>query len=105
MPCEALVEHGSDASLLIHEATIEDDLPDVALAKGHSTFAQAIDIATRYARLSQSELEAPCASADSLADHVVECVHVIFSSPISLLAIQSSHRHLPLRHLRIRTIP
>jgi ribonuclease Z len=48
MPCEALVEHGQDASLLVHEATIEDELPEVALAKGHSTFAQAIDIATRW---------------------------------------------------------
>lgn len=47
MPCEALVEHGTGASLLIHEATIEDDLPEVAAAKGHSTFAQAIDIASR----------------------------------------------------------
>ncbi|GAA5821347.1 hypothetical protein JCM10212_000982 [Sporobolomyces blumeae] len=47
MPCEDLVEHGRGANLVIHEATIEDDLPEVALAKGHSTFAQAIDIATR----------------------------------------------------------
>ncbi|GAA6021489.1 hypothetical protein JCM11491_006513 [Sporobolomyces phaffii] len=47
MPCDALVEHGRGASLLIHEATIEDELPEVALAKGHSTSAQAIDIATR----------------------------------------------------------
>ncbi|GAA5921129.1 hypothetical protein JCM1841_002430 [Sporobolomyces salmonicolor] len=47
MPCEALVVAGQDASLLVHEATIEDDMPEVARAKGHSTFAQAIDIATR----------------------------------------------------------
>ncbi|GAA5982370.1 hypothetical protein JCM5350_006161, partial [Sporobolomyces pararoseus] len=47
MPCDALVEHGQGASVLIHEATIEDELPEVAHAKGHSTFAQAIDIAVR----------------------------------------------------------
>ncbi|GAA5867433.1 hypothetical protein JCM1840_002137 [Sporobolomyces johnsonii] len=47
MPCEALVVAGQDASLLVHEATIEDDMPEVARAKGHSTFAQAIQIATR----------------------------------------------------------
>lgn len=47
MPCEALVRAGSDATLLIHEATIEDDLPEVASAKGHSTFEQAISVARR----------------------------------------------------------
>ncbi|GAA5944075.1 tRNase Z [Sporobolomyces koalae] len=47
MPCEDLVLHGQDASVLVHEATIEDGLPLVAQAKGHSTFAQAIDVATR----------------------------------------------------------
>lgn len=47
MPCEALAVAGRDASLLIHEATIQDDMPEVALAKGHSTFAQAIDIARK----------------------------------------------------------
>ncbi len=44
MPCEALVEAGQDATLLIHEATIEDDKPEVAHAKGHSTFGQAIEM-------------------------------------------------------------
>ncbi|GAA5907088.1 hypothetical protein JCM8208_004509 [Rhodotorula glutinis] len=47
MPCEALVTAGQSASLLVHEATIEDDMPEVAQAKGHSTFGQAIDVATR----------------------------------------------------------
>jgi ribonuclease Z len=47
MPCEALVKAGAGATLLIHEATIDDELPEIALAKGHSTFGQAIDIARR----------------------------------------------------------
>lgn len=47
MPCDALVDAGKGASLLVHEATIEDDMPEVARAKGHSTFGQAIDVATR----------------------------------------------------------
>ncbi|KDE03913.1 hypothetical protein MVLG_05605 [Microbotryum lychnidis-dioicae p1A1 Lamole] len=47
MPCEALVVAGQDASLLIHEATIEDGLEELARLKGHSTFGQAIDIARR----------------------------------------------------------
>jgi ribonuclease Z len=47
MPCEALVVAGRGATLLIHEATIEDDMPEVARAKGHSTFGQAITVARR----------------------------------------------------------
>lgn len=47
-PCDALVEVGMGATLLIHEATIQDDMPEVAIAKGHSTFGQAIDIARRF---------------------------------------------------------
>ncbi|WVQ93116.1 hypothetical protein IAU59_000180 [Kwoniella sp. CBS 9459] len=43
-PANILVEAGRDATLLIHEATLEDDKPDVAAQKGHSTFTQAIDV-------------------------------------------------------------
>jgi ribonuclease Z len=48
MPCDALVEAGKNATLLIHEATLEDDKPEVAAVKGHSTFSQAIDVGRRY---------------------------------------------------------
>jgi ribonuclease Z len=71
MPSERLIEAGKNATLLIHEATIGDDTPEeiaealklrrfakdndlpppeikllseLAAAKGHSTFAQAIDV-------------------------------------------------------------
>lgn len=63
-PCKALVAAGQDATLLIHEATIEDDMPEVAASKGtrifapsclayhhfigHSTFAQAIQVAKEW---------------------------------------------------------
>ncbi|WRT69179.1 uncharacterized protein IL334_006163 [Kwoniella shivajii] len=43
-PSEELVQAGRNATLLIHEATLEDDKPDVAAVKGHSTFSQAIDV-------------------------------------------------------------
>lgn len=42
-PCDALVELGADSTLLIHEATMEDELVDDALAKQHSTVSQAIE--------------------------------------------------------------
>lgn len=43
-PCGAFVQAGEGADVLIHEATLEDEKPDVAEAKGHSTFGQAIDV-------------------------------------------------------------
>jgi len=43
-PCRSLVKAGKGATLLIHEATLEDDKPDVAHDKGHSTFSQAIEV-------------------------------------------------------------
>ena len=43
-PSDKLARLGKDATVLIHEATIEDDKPEMADAKGHSTFGQAIDV-------------------------------------------------------------
>lgn len=42
MPCENLVKLGRDCDLLIHEATMEDDLVEEARLKFHSTVSQAI---------------------------------------------------------------
>ncbi|XP_061472516.1 zinc phosphodiesterase ELAC protein 2 isoform X2 [Rhineura floridana] len=44
MPCEALVDMGKNASLLIHEATLEDGLEEEAIEKTHSTTSQAIEV-------------------------------------------------------------
>lgn len=43
MPCDDLVDLGRDSSLLIHEATMEDELEEQAKYKMHSTVSQAID--------------------------------------------------------------
>ncbi|KAH8370786.1 hypothetical protein KR093_004966 [Drosophila rubida] len=42
MPCLDLVELGRDSTVLIHEATMEDDLVEEARIKTHSTISQAI---------------------------------------------------------------
>lgn len=42
MPCKDLVKLGQDCDLLIHEATMEDDLAKEAKMKLHSTTSQAI---------------------------------------------------------------
>lgn len=48
MPSENLVKAGKDATLLIHEATLNDDEAEQAKIKGHSTFGEAWDVAVRY---------------------------------------------------------
>ncbi|XP_064172366.1 zinc phosphodiesterase ELAC protein 2 [Anguilla rostrata] len=47
MPCDALVHMGKNASLLIHEATLEDGLEEEAEEKRHSTTSQAIGIGVK----------------------------------------------------------
>lgn len=42
MPCADLVELGRNSTVLIHEATMEDDLEEEARIKTHSTISQAI---------------------------------------------------------------
>ncbi|XP_026725255.1 zinc phosphodiesterase ELAC protein 2 isoform X2 [Trichoplusia ni] len=44
LPCEELVKIGENSTLLIHEATMEDELADEARTKMHSTTTQAIEI-------------------------------------------------------------
>uniref|UniRef100_A0A182S923 Zinc phosphodiesterase ELAC protein 2 n=1 Tax=Anopheles maculatus TaxID=74869 RepID=A0A182S923_9DIPT len=43
MPCESLIALGRDSTILIHEATMEDELAAEARIKMHSTLTQAID--------------------------------------------------------------
>ncbi|XP_054284563.1 ribonuclease Z, mitochondrial-like [Macrosteles quadrilineatus] len=47
MPCDELVKLGKDSHLLIHEATMEDDLESEAKIKMHSTTSQAIEVGRR----------------------------------------------------------
>ncbi|KAI8335569.1 beta-lactamase-like protein [Chlamydoabsidia padenii] len=54
-PCDRLIEAGQGATLLIHEATLEDDMMEEAIAKKHSTTAEAVEVGqkmkTRYTLL------------------------------------------------------
>ncbi|XP_058509271.1 zinc phosphodiesterase ELAC protein 2 isoform X1 [Solea solea] len=47
MPCDGFVHIGRDATLLIHEATLEDGLEEEAVEKRHSTTSQAIGIGVK----------------------------------------------------------
>ncbi|XP_027014740.2 zinc phosphodiesterase ELAC protein 2 isoform X2 [Tachysurus fulvidraco] len=44
MPCDTLAQMGKNATLLIHEATLEDGMEEEAMEKRHSTTSQAIGI-------------------------------------------------------------
>lgn len=44
MPCKELIEIGRDCDVLIHEATMEDELWEDARMKTHSTTSQAIEV-------------------------------------------------------------
>lgn len=46
-PSHKLIKAAQGATLLIHEATLEDDKAETAAEKGHSTFSQAIDVGRR----------------------------------------------------------
>ncbi|KAH7657828.1 Ribonuclease Z protein [Dioscorea alata] len=45
-PCQALIDASCDATVLIHEATFEDNLQDEAIARNHSTTTEAIRVGT-----------------------------------------------------------
>lgn len=47
IPCEKLVIAGKNCTLLIHEATMEDELADEAALKRHSTTSQAVEISEK----------------------------------------------------------
>lgn len=51
MPCQDLIDLGFKSTILIHEATMEDDLVEEAKIKTHSTISQAVE----QGRLMQAE--------------------------------------------------
>lgn len=44
-PCDILIEHAKDATLLIHEATFDDSQQANAVKKAHSTISEALEVA------------------------------------------------------------
>ncbi|XP_038211679.1 ribonuclease Z, mitochondrial isoform X2 [Zerene cesonia] len=76
IPCDELVKIGQNSTLLIHEATMEDELADEARVKMHSTTSQAIEVgramAARYTLLthfSQRYARLPRLNAHILNDN------------------------------------
>ncbi|CAG9817803.1 unnamed protein product [Phaedon cochleariae] len=49
MPADSLIELGANSDVLIHEATMEDELAQEAVVKMHSTTSQAIEVGRKMA--------------------------------------------------------
>jgi ribonuclease Z len=47
MPCEEMIAFSKNADVLVHEATFDSDLEDIAKDYGHTTAAQAAEIAKK----------------------------------------------------------
>ncbi|EPQ30968.1 uncharacterized protein PFL1_01157 [Pseudozyma flocculosa PF-1] len=80
-PSDELIAAGRGSTVLIHEATLEDSQLTMAIAKGHSTFGEAIDVgrrmdadnlllthfSQRYPKMARSSLFAASSSAAASA--------------------------------------
>ncbi|EPY83628.1 zinc phosphodiesterase ELAC protein 2 [Camelus ferus] len=96
MPCEALVRMGKDATLLIHEATLEDGLEEEAAEKTHSTTSQAIGVGMRMKaefimlnHFSQRYAKVPVFSPDFNEKVGIAFDHMKADSPLSASEAQS----------------
>ena len=58
-PTQHLVDAGSGATVLIHEATMADEELELAQTKGHSTVGQAIDLGKKFVFFLPSLLDSP----------------------------------------------
>jgi len=98
-PCRNLITAGMNSTVLIHEATIEDDLPEEAAARKHSTTSQALDVALKMqakhvilTHISQRYPRMPIIKDTVLAAHTV---FAFDHMEIRLKDMPNFHRILP----------
>ncbi|KAG8128894.1 hypothetical protein E2320_015627 [Naja naja] len=102
MPCATLVDMGKDASLLIHEATLEDGMEEEAIEKTHSTTSQAVEVGMRMNakfimlnHFSQRYAKIPLFSEDSSEkvgiafDHMQVCFEDFDAIPKLILPLKA----------------
>lgn len=77
MPCDGLIELGMESDVLIHEATMEDDLVHEARAKMHCTTSEAIEVGKKMkakhlilTHFSQRYAKLPRIVGDNLGNNV-----------------------------------
>ncbi|XP_068145879.1 ribonuclease Z, mitochondrial [Drosophila tropicalis] len=99
MPCLDLIELGRDSTILIHEATMEDDLEEEARIKTHSTISQAIqqgrDMQAKHTILTHfSQRYAKCPRLPSVDD--MKHVAIAFDNmQVTLEDLQDYHKLYP----------
>ncbi|XP_002004950.3 ribonuclease Z, mitochondrial isoform X1 [Drosophila mojavensis] len=99
MPCADLVELGRNSTVLIHEATMEDDLEEEARIKTHSTISQAIqqgrDMQAKHTILTHfSQRYAKCPRLPSTED--MQHVAIAFDNmQVTVEDLQHYHKLYP----------
>ncbi|XP_034476302.1 ribonuclease Z, mitochondrial [Drosophila innubila] len=99
MPCDDLVELGRNSTVLIHEATMEDDLEEEARIKTHSTISQAIqqgrDMQAKHIILTHfSQRYAKCPRLPSTED--MQHVAIAFDNmQVTVEDLRQYHRFYP----------
>uniref|UniRef100_A0A1B0A187 Zinc phosphodiesterase ELAC protein 2 n=1 Tax=Glossina pallidipes TaxID=7398 RepID=A0A1B0A187_GLOPL len=105
MPCQDLIDLGLNSTILIHEATMEDDLLEEAKMKKHSTLSQAVEqgqsmnaqhiilthFSQRYAKLPRLQVNSDSEAIDSLTN-----VSIAFDNmQVSIEDLQHFHLMYP----------
>ncbi|EDW32383.1 GL11605 [Drosophila persimilis] len=99
MPCLDLIELGRNSTVLIHEATMEDDLEEEARIKTHSTISQAIqqgrNMGAKHTILTHfSQRYAKCPRLPSVED--MQQVAIAFDNmQVTLEDLQEYHKLYP----------
>ncbi|XP_063361826.1 ribonuclease Z, mitochondrial [Cydia amplana] len=105
LPTENLVNIGQDSTILIHEATMEDELADEARIKMHSTTSQAIEIGrkmnakyTVLTHFSQRYARLPRINTHIFNEHNVGIAFDNMQVTLSDLPLLP-HMYAPLQHM------
>ena len=99
-PCPELIEAGRGATLLIHEATLEDSLMDHAIAKKHCTVSEALEVSDKmnpdFTILTHFSQRYPRIPWFLMADQIHSRVAVAFDCmSVNLKQLDQLHSYLP----------
>ena len=100
-PCPALIEAGHRATLLIHEATLEDGLSDLAVTKKHCTVSEALEVSDKmnpdFTVLTHFSQRYPKIPSFLMTDQLHSRVGVAFDCmSVNLKQLDQLHKYLPL---------
>ena len=99
-PCPELVKAGKGATLLIHEATLEDGLLELAVVKKHCTVSEALEISDKmnpeFTILTHFSQRYPKIPSFLMADQLHSRVAIAFDCmSVNLKRLDQLHSYLP----------